>query len=105
MPTYTISCQVVVWAGEVLQYRGLFHFSLWDSALHLFLSFYKRTKPKQNDDVLQNILKSKPVQGKMGGSHLQSNQRFRGTQNSIPGPQLPCESPAIVTMCCHLDAI
>lgn len=28
MPTYTISCQVVVWAGEVLQYRGLFHFSL-----------------------------------------------------------------------------
>lgn len=66
-----ISCQVVIWAGEMLQYQfleALFHFSLLDSALHLFPSFYKWAKPEENEDVLQNILKSRPVVGKMEGT-------------------------------------
>lgn len=71
MPTQAISCQVVIWAGEMLQYQfleALFHFSLLDSALHLFPSFYKWAKPEENEDVLQNILKSRPVVGKMEGT-------------------------------------
>jgi hypothetical protein len=89
MPMSVISCQVVIWAGKCSNtgfWKLCFHFSLLDSALHLFLSFYKWAKPEQNEDVLQNILKSKALVGKTEGAQQESQLRLPCVQSKALFP-------------------
>lgn len=89
MPMSVISCQVVIWAGRCSNtgfWKLCFHFSLLDSALHLFLSFYKWAKPEQNEDVLQNILKSKALVGKTEGAQQESQLRLPCVQSKALFP-------------------